>query len=271
MSPQDSVPAAQRAAAAWLAAAPPHQDLERAWPPGDAPTRIAEPSTAVAEVATARRRRGRVGPDADQNCAWVPGFGEAAPSAMVGPMAPHRLLSSPAQHLCLAQRSSSTPAHLWWLGAHGGAGESTLAQLVAGSQPGGHLWPGRDKQPSRVVLVARTSAHGLISAQGAVTQWASGVVGGVELLGLVLIADAPGRLPAALHALSKAVAGGAPRVWHLPWIEALRLGADPVSTRQVRAVRRLLCDVDALTTPTNPLPSPSLEEVPDAAHAAARI
>src|ERR1700756_134000 len=33
------------------------------------------------------------------------------------------------------------PAAVWWLGAHGGAGESTLEELFSGSRAADHCWP----------------------------------------------------------------------------------------------------------------------------------
>jgi hypothetical protein len=96
-----------------------------------------------------------------------------------------------------------------------------------------------------VVLVARSDVRGLTAAQRAATQWASGSVLGVDLLGLVISADAPGRLPRPLRDLSALVAGGVPRVWHLPWIEPWRTDAPTTETLPASA-RRLLDDVRAL-------------------------
>ena len=58
-------------------------------------------------------------------------------------------------------------AAVWWLGAHGGAGESTLEELFSGSRAADHSWPlaAAGEPPARVVLVARTHAHGLRAAQ----------------------------------------------------------------------------------------------------------
>ena len=120
-------------------------------------------------------------------------------------------------------------ADLWWLGAHGGAGEATLEVLLEGSRAAGHAWPiapAGDASP-RVVLVARTNAGGLRAVQRASTQWAAGAIG-VELVGLLLVADAPGRLPRPLRHLVEHVSGGVPVVWRLAWVEAWRVG-DPVS------------------------------------------
>ena len=141
-------------------------------------------------------------------------------------------------------------AAVWWLGAHGGAGESTLEELFSGSRAADHCWPltGPDRPPARVVLVARTHAHGLRAAQSAVREWAAGDAP-VLLLGLVLIADAPGRLPHGLRQLADLISGGIPVVWSLPWIEAWRVGEPPAPHNAPKVVRRLLSDLRAMTEP----------------------
>ena len=139
-------------------------------------------------------------------------------------------------------------AGVWWLGAHGGSGESTLEELFVGSRAAGHCWPltATSLPPARVVLVARTHAHGLTAAQTAIREWAAGDVH-VLLLGLVLIADAPGRLPHGLRRLAGLVAGGVPAVWSVPWIEAWRVGEPPAPHNAPKVVRRLLEDLRAMT------------------------
>jgi hypothetical protein len=141
-------------------------------------------------------------------------------------------------------------AAVWWLGAHGGAGESTLEELFSGSRAAGHSWPltAADVAPARVVLVARTHAHGLTAAQSAIREWAAGDAP-VLVLGLVLIADAPGRLPHGLRQLAGLVAGGVPAAWSLPWIEAWRVGEPPAQHNAPKVVRRLLEDLRAVTEP----------------------
>ena len=67
------------------------------------------------------------------------------------------------------------------------------------------------------------------------------------LLGLVLIADAPGRLPHALRQLAALVAGGVPAVWSLPWIEAWRVGEPAGPQNAPKVVRQLLEDLRAMT------------------------
>lgn len=137
---------------------------------------------------------------------------------------------------------------VWWFGVHGGAGETTLAQLLEGSWETGHAWPhshDRGTELPQVILVARTNARGLRAAQLAAIEWASGNVA-VRLHGLVLIADAPGRLPKPLRDFAHVVAGGVPRVWRLPWVEAWRLGEPVCAETAPRAVTAFLDELDAL-------------------------
>jgi len=147
-------------------------------------------------------------------------------------------------------------APLWWVGVHGGAGESTLAQLVPGSRPAQHAWP-LPSEPGPgtrvpVVLVARSHWSGLRMAQNAATEWASSTTPGIELLGLVVMADAPGRLPKPLRDLAKVVGGGVPRIWRLPWVQEWRLAtgaADDITRTQPRPVARMVSDLTRLLQP----------------------
>ncbi|MBA3807750.1 MAG: hypothetical protein H0X28_05065 [Solirubrobacterales bacterium] len=153
---------------------------------------------------------------------------------------------------------TAASVRLWWLGVHGGAGESTLEQLLENSRAAGHAWPvsgpGTATLP-RVALVARTNANGLKAAQLAATEWAGETVR-ADLLGLVLIADVPGRLPRALRELAELVAGGVPRVWHLPWVEGWRQGQDASAHRGPRGLRVLLSELDGLLDVEEPLTEP---------------
>ena len=150
------------------------------------------------------------------------------------------------------------PAALHVVGAHGGAGEDTVAALVAGARPTGHAWPTPDAAhgggTASVVLVARTHAAGLLAARAALAQWADGRVPGVRLAGLVLVADAPGRLPRPLAQLAQRVAGGAPRTWRLGWQEAWRL-APPAAGDLPRDARALARALAAHTTPAGAPPA----------------
>jgi hypothetical protein len=160
------------------------------------------------------------------------------------------LLPGPRHRLARRLLDEGEQAAVWWLGAHGGAGESTLEELFSGSRAADHRWPltGTDRPPARVVLVARTHAHGLTAAQSAVREWAAGDAP-VLLLGLVLIADAPGRLPHGLRQLADLVGGGVGAVWSLPWIEAWRVGEPPAPHNAPKVIARLLEDLRAMTEP----------------------
>jgi hypothetical protein len=158
------------------------------------------------------------------------------------------VLPDPQDRLPRWRLGDEEQAAVWWLGAHGGAGESTLEELFRGSRAADHRWPlsAAHVAPARVVLTARTHARGLTAAQSAIREWA-GADAPVRLLGLVLIADAPGRLPPPLRRLAELVAGGVPAVWWLPWIEAWRVGESPTPQNSPKVVRRLLEDLRAMT------------------------
>lgn len=136
---------------------------------------------------------------------------------------------------------------VWWLGVHGGAGETTLEEIFNGSSGCGHAWPltAVGAAPARVVLVARTNARGLLAAQSAIAQSHEDALP-VALLGLVLIADAPGRAPRVVRDLAGVIGGGVPRVWWLPWVQAWRVGEVPSPANSPKQARRLLADLRAV-------------------------
>lgn len=191
--------------------------------------------------------------------AWLPRAptspGEARPvkaepaeplAAPTGPAIPQPHVPMPEDSLPVRRTHSSSS--LWVVGAHGGSGESTLADLDDSWQAAGHSWPELPTgAPAACVVVARTNVRGLLAARTALTQWAaSGAGDSACLLGLVLVADAPGKLPAPLRDLAKVVGGGAPRVWDVPWVEGWRLG-DPVTERVLRPVSKLVRTLRSLS------------------------
>ncbi|MGH2867819.1 MAG: DUF6668 family protein [Solirubrobacteraceae bacterium] len=159
-------------------------------------------------------------------------------------------VAMPRPHERLARRvlDGDEQTAIWWLGAHGGAGESTLEELFSASRAADHSWPlsAHGLPRARVVLVARTHAHGLRCAQSAIREWAAGDAP-VLLLGLVLIADAPGRLPHGQRQLADLIAGGVAAVWWLPWVEAWRAGELPAAHNAPKVVRQLFADLQAMT------------------------
>jgi hypothetical protein len=130
-----------------------------------------------------------------------------------------------------------TGRRLLWLGAHGGAGTTTLQGLVGVGVETGQ-WPAFDREPL-VVVVARTNARGLMAAQQiAIDRSSTG-----QLAGLVLVADARGKLPKPLENLARLVAGGYTDSYRVPWVEAWRLGAPPVLRLAPPVVRRLAVEL----------------------------
>lgn len=111
-----------------------------------------------------------------------------------------------------------------WVGAHGGAGASTLARALGGVDLG-RRWPDVHKgDPGRMLLVARTHASGIQAASEVLDRLRRQEhPAGTELLAVVLVADAPGNLPAALSRRIR-VLRSAVRTHRIPWIPAWRTG-----------------------------------------------
>lgn len=167
------------------------------------------------------------------------------PTPPTGPTGPQPGVPEPAE--LLPVREVWVAPSVWVLGVHGGAGESTVASLVPSWEAAGHAWPRPVEHSSApVLLVARTHMRGLMAARAAATQWAAGIVPQAEVLGLVLIADAPGRLPRALRDLAQIVSGGVPRAWTVPWIESWRLGESPTLSAAPRAAHRMVDEVHGI-------------------------
>jgi len=151
----------------------------------------------------------------------------------------------------LASRSMAGTARLWVVGTHGGAGESRIADLIESARSADHCWPVLPGGGSpQVLLVCRADMRGLTTARNALTQWASGAAPQVDLLGLAVLADAPGKTPKALRDFTALVGGGAPRFWTLPWVDAWR-HTDTTAMPAVREYQRFITDVAALATATN--------------------
>ncbi|NJP49201.1 hypothetical protein HCJ93_03700 [Streptomyces sp. SBST2-5] len=109
-----------------------------------------------------------------------------------------------------------------WVGTHGGAGVSTLA-AVYGGHDSGRSWPGPG-DPQSVLLVARTHAAGLDSVTAALELFRLGQVPqGLDLDAVVLVADAPGRLPKPLAQRIRLIENLID-VYRVPWVSEWRLG-----------------------------------------------
>jgi len=173
----------------------------------------------------------------------------APPAAVIS--APLRGMVEPDAADRLATRSVAGTARLWVVGTHGGAGESRIADLIESARSTDHCWPvlASGAKPW-VLLVCRADMRGLTTARNALTQWVSGAAPQVNLLGLAVLADAPGKTPKALRDFAALVGGGAPRFWSLPWVDAWR-HMDTTELPAVREYQRFITDVTALVTATN--------------------
>lgn len=146
----------------------------------------------------------------------------AALPAAAGLRIPTADEAAPVHAAPIAPADQNRPPAIWLLGAHGGAGVTTLEEswAPAGDCLGG--WPSADADPY-TVIVCRTHARGLEAAHILLRQARAGHIGRARLVGLVTVADAPGKLPAKLRHRLRVVQAAAPNTWSIPWIGDLRL------------------------------------------------
>lgn len=110
------------------------------------------------------------------------------------------------------------------ISVHGGAGARTLAAVLPGTRYAGRDWP--TQSPGLVVLVCRSNHRGYTAAQ----EFARAHRDNAELharltlVGVVVIADCPGRTPAPLRRLERLVSGALPILGRVPWMPEWRLG-----------------------------------------------
>lgn len=176
---------------------------------------------------------------------------EGAVVPLTGPQRPQPGVQPPSGDDQLPVRAAPRPAPVWVVGAHGGAGETTLAALIPGAAEADHAWPAHpDGTRPKVLVAARSSAVALERARLAAQAWAAGLVA-VDLLGLAVTLDAPGRLPRELRGQLRVAAGGFPRVWELPFHDPWRFGALVEPETAPRAYRRMASQIQPLTAPTH--------------------
>lgn len=159
-----------------------------------------------------------------------------------GPARP--TMQPPSPHECAAVWDEPVPTDgspgLWLLGAHGGAGVSTLCRWIGPAGDAQGRWPGGHGQQSPfVVVVAEESVAGLNRAHGLVRQYATGGAGsGAQFLGVATVSRLPGRRPQqvrqrrdVLAGLLTQISGEAAHLWAIPFVSGLttvELGELPV-------------------------------------------
>ena len=113
--------------------------------------------------------------------------------------------------------------HLFtWVGAHGGAGATSMA---CGSGQGAELtkaWPSTELGwPVPAVIVCRSNTAGLDAAARLIQEASSGHIDQVEnidVIALTVTADSPGRLPKMLRHRLHELSGLVQTVLEVPWI-----------------------------------------------------
>lgn len=175
------------------------------------------------------------------------------------PFAPRVRATAPSQRRRPTRPSepvSPNGATVRLLAAHGGSGAHCLARLLQDALVI-EDWP--DAAPgaptdlsgassSPIVLVGRSHARGLAAVQARARQHRDGAAR-AGLLGAVIVADAPGRLPTSLRRRQRLLAAAVPALWQVPWTPAWRMSdpdpADPPGwaatlTADIRAAQALL-------------------------------
>ena len=123
---------------------------------------------------------------------------------------------------------------VWLLGAHGGSGARCLAAVLSGTRHAGKQWPTPTAGREQIVLVCRSSQRGLSAAQDHVRHFRDGELRQrLDLLGVIVSAAAPGKVPPPLRRLEKLLSGAVPILGEVPWQPAWRLGrAQPPTEMQ---------------------------------------
>ncbi|MEU2042655.1 hypothetical protein [Nocardia niwae] len=118
------------------------------------------------------------------------------------------------------------PPLVWLMGAHGGAGATSLERLLAPAADCYRRWPAPIGGESPYVLVvARATVVGLAAADALLRQHHAGLAGNSIVVGLVTVAARPGRLPAAVRRDRDLYSGLVDHLWHVDWHEEWTLTA----------------------------------------------
>ena len=139
---------------------------------------------------------------------------------------------------------------LWIVGAHGGAGTSTWSHIL-GAGDAGAAWP-QHVNPSRsldIVVCCRSTVAGMRAAQDVAIEWAAGALPGT-LVGLVVGADAPGRLPRELRDQLQITWGAFPHWIFVPWQAQWRFTRENDVDTTSRRIKKIAATVAAWTERT---------------------
>ncbi|WP_078113936.1 DUF6668 family protein [Gordonia sp. IITR100] len=108
------------------------------------------------------------------------------------------------------------------MGAHGGAGVSTLATMWAPAADTGRCWPTSPRTTRRVLVVAREHMSGIAAAADVLRAAHEDTAPpGVQVCGLITVAAEPGRASKDVLRYARTVAELAPHSYRVPWVKAL--------------------------------------------------
>lgn len=118
----------------------------------------------------------------------------------------------------LVREGDDIPA-VWLIGAHGGAGVTTLSHVWAPMGDAGHVWPVHD-QHRWCVVVARATHQGLDAAADVGVLKRAGQIPSCHLLGFLLVADSPQGPSKLIRRKMKTFAAGGMPVWQVPYLKS---------------------------------------------------
>lgn len=187
------------------------------------------PSVSELQAALLAARNGHFAtPDATVPVSAAPAD-EATP-----PATPFVASPVPPSHLQAPPESGGTG--VWLLGTHGGSGARCLSAVLTGTRLAGKTWPTPVSDREPVVLVCRGNHRGLSSAQEYARAYRDGrLAEQLQLVGVIVSADAPGRTPPPLRRLERLLSGAAPIIGHAPWEPTWRTGP-PQTTAAAEAL-----------------------------------
>jgi hypothetical protein len=144
--------------------------------------------------------------------------------------------------------------------AHGGAGATTVADLLRLAGPAADVTEARhclhDPAGAALLVVARTTASGTAAAAWHVTHAPR-----PARLHLVLVADAPAPPPLACRYRARALKGVVAAVTWVPWVWSLRAVDRVTDADDAQAVRRAAAALrDAVTAAHQSTPAEHREE-----------
>lgn len=174
---------------------------------------------------------------------------ETDDTVATGPVRPSPDVTAPdvVDQLSVRTLPSRVTGQHWWLGVHGGSGASTLAALDDNGANARHVWP-THPDGQNVVIVCRESMQGLVAARYAAQHWASGQLRTVNLLALVTVPAAPGKLDRDVEQFMRVVSGGFPRHYRTEWHPQYMTTLDPSAATPDRRTRTVIRTIDKIST-----------------------